>query len=90
MLKKKSKNNKQIKKAHDKKMFNKFTKFMYKGIKFGSKEYGDYSYANLNMIKMMKEEARDLGCYAYFMFLKLEQLEKKILNLKDLKEVNNG
>ena len=90
MLKKKSENHKQIKKAHDKKLFKEYTKFMYEGIKRGSKDYGDYSYADLDMIQMIKEEIRDQGCYSFFMYSKIVQLEKHIMKLKDLKEVRDG
>lgn len=64
--------------ADDKKMFKEFTKFMYGGIKHGAKEYGAYSYLQLDMIRMAKEEARDLANYGYFLWRKLSLLEKKL------------
>ena len=75
---------KSIPKGSDKRKFKEFTNFMYQGVVKGAKTYGDRTYTRLNMIKMAKEEARDLSCYGYFLYLKLCALEKGIL--KRLKE----
>ena len=75
---------KSVPKGSDRKNFDEFTKFMYAGIKKGSKKYGEKTYTKLNMVTMAKEEIRDLACYGYFLWSKLNALEEGILT--ELKE----
>jgi len=77
---------KNIPRGKDLKNFRKFTKFMYKGISEGAKKYGDRTYIKLDMVKMAKEEVRDLACYAYFLWTKLNALQSNLLTT--LTEVN--
>ncbi len=71
----------------DPKKFRKFVKFMRDGMIMGSKSYGKYAYLNKDVFRMAKEELRDLADYAYFLYLKLEAIEDKWLEMSKLPEV---
>lgn len=62
---------------HDK-AFKRFLLLAHKGFEKGAKEHGEGSNKEMNLLKEIKEELRDVACYAFFQFKKIEALERKI------------
>jgi hypothetical protein len=66
--------------------FKKFIKEMQTGIDVGQKKYGDKGLFGDSQLEMIKEEVRDLACYAFLTWLKVDMLQRKIVKKSDLKE----
>jgi len=72
-----------------KKEFKKYTQLMQHGLEIGEKKYGS-GVVKDNMLEMMEEEIRDFSTYGFLLYLKLQLLKQKFIELKDLKEVTNS
>lgn len=68
--------------------FNKFVEQMKKGIDIGQTKYGDEGLFGDSQLEMIKEEARDIACYGYLTWLKVDMLQRKLCKRTDLKELS--
>jgi hypothetical protein len=66
--------------------FNKFIKKMKEGLEFGEKKYGLTGLTDDSHLEMLEEELRDIACYSYLLYLKVQMVKKNILKYKDVKE----
>jgi len=62
--------------------FEKFLRQAEYGFYLGQKSHGEHSNKKMNLIKEIKAELRDVACYAFFQFRKMNKLEEKIRRLK--------
>ena len=72
-----------------KKSFDKFVKDMKVGLTVGEQKYGLSGLTDDNHLEMLKEELRDVACYAYLLYQKIEMIQKNILQYDDVKELRN-
>lgn len=73
--------NQRIVKRYDKN-FEDFLLYAHKGFIRGQQTHGEHSNKKMNLIKEIKEELRDVACYAFFQFERLNDIENKMRRLK--------
>jgi len=69
-----------------KKEFKQFIKMMKEGLEHGEKKYGLSGLTDDSHLEMLEEELRDVACYGYLLYQKVQMIKKNVLNYKDVKE----
>lgn len=62
--------------------FQRFMCTVQAGFEKGARTHGEGSNLKMNLICEMQDEIRDLACYAFFQWTKLEELKRKMEALK--------
>ena len=67
--------------------FRQFVKDMKIGLRHGQEKYGDEGLFGDSQLEMIEEELRDVACYSYLLYLKIQMLKKRMVKITDLKEI---
>ena len=69
------------------KEFDQFVQDMKVGLDVGEKKYGLTGLTDDNHLEMLQEELRDVACYAYLLYQKIEMIKANVLKYQDVKEI---
>jgi hypothetical protein len=72
------------------KEFNDFIEKMKEGLEVGEKKYGLSGLTDDNHLEMLEEEIRDIACYAYLLYQKIQMVKQNVLEYSDVKELVGG